>query len=404
MDVTDDLELRRRAIDDARADLARPDDVIDPVVDPVVVASWQRSAAGVADDLGSAPVGETDEARDRWEASALSRPVLGLVTELDHIATTSDLIACVSDPDGRVLWQSTPRWLRSGSERIGLLPGGVWHEGLTGTNGIGLALAADRPTAVFASEHWMEPVRDWVCYAAPIHGSDGNQIGAVNLSTTWKHANPLALTTVASLARLVEHELLAARAAVQPSGPALDLHILGEPQAFLGGRPVRLTQRQFEILTILAVNGPVSLGELHAHLYGDRPVAIATLKAEMSRLRQALGGQLTSRPYRLTLPWRVDAVELLEDLARGDVQGAAGRYNGQVLPASEAPFVADHRHHVDVALRTALMRVGGAAGVLRYTAVHPYDIEVLERGHVLTPADDPLVPALTARLAVATSA
>jgi hypothetical protein len=404
VDVIDDLELRRRAIEAARADLAVPDAVVDPVVDPVVAASWQRCAAGVAGDIPAAPVGETDEARDRWEASALSRPVLGLVTELDHIATTSDLIACVTDADGRVLWQSTPRWLRAPSERIGLLPGGVWHEGLTGTNGIGLALAADRPTAVFAGEHWMAFVRDWVCYAAPIHGPDGDQIGAVNLSTTWKHANPLALTTVASLARLVEHELRAVRAAVQSSQPGLDLRVLGEPQATLGGRALRLTQRQFEILTILVANGPATLGDLHAHLYGDRPVAIATLKAEMSRLRQALGGQLTSRPYRLTVPCRVDTADLLEDLARGDVASAAGRYTGQLIPGSEAPFVVDHRHHVDVALRTALLRVGDAAGVLRYTAVHPYDIEVLERSHVLTPADDPLVPALTARLAVATSA
>ena len=149
---------------------------------------------------------------------------------------------------------------------------------------------------------------------------DGTTIGAVDLSTTWKHANPLGLTTVASLARLVEHEL---RAEGGGSGSALELHILGEPRASLGGRPLRLTQRQLEILSILAIIGPLTLGELHAHLYGDRPVAIATLKGEMSRLRQALNGQLTSRPYRLTLPFHVDAIDLLARLDQGDVDGAA---------------------------------------------------------------------------------
>jgi hypothetical protein len=399
VDVTEDLELRRRAISAARAALENAP----ASVDPVVQASWERSASQVPTDRAGAPVGATDETRDRWDASALSRPVLGLVEELDHIAKTSDLIACVADCDGRVLWQSTPHRLRARSENIGLLPGGLWHEGAAGTNGIGLALAADRPTAVFASEHWLSPVQDWVCYAAPIHGADGEQIGAVDLSTTWKHAHPLALTTVASLARLVEHELRAARSATQPAGPILELRILGEPRATLGGRPLRLTQRQIEILAILAISGPLPLGELHAHLYGDRPVAIATLKAEMSRLRQALGGQLTSRPYRLTLPCRVDAVELLARLDGGDIDGAARRYTGQVLPSSQSPYIEDHRHHVDVALRTALLRAGDAAGVLRYNAVHPYDVEVLERGRVLTSADDPLVPALTARLAVATA-
>lgn len=396
--MSKDLELRRQAVDAARADL----ETSDTGVDPVVAASWLRSATQVPVDRDAAPVDKADDTRERWEASTLSRPVLGLVAELDHIANTSDLIACVADPDGRVLWQSTPRWLRAGSERIGLVPGGVWHEAAAGTNGIGLALAADMPTTVFASEHWLSPVHDWVCYAAPIHSPDGAQVGAVDLSTTWKHANPLALTTVASLARLVEHELRVAQPAEEGARPALELHILGEPRASLGGRPLHLTQRQLEILTILAICGPLALGELHANLYGDRPVAIATLKAEMSRLRQALGGQLTSRPYRLTLPCRIDAADLLTRLDRGDVDGAARRYTGQVLPASEAPFIVEHRHHVDVALRTALMRAGDAAGVLRYNAVHPYDVEVLERSQVLTPADDPLVPALTARLAVAT--
>lgn len=399
MDATTDLKLRRRAIEAARAGLETPD----LSVDPLVVASWRRSATRVPDDRTAAPVDGLAEVRDRWDDSTLNRPVLGLVEELDHIAKSSDLIACVTDPDGRVLWQSTPRGLRAPSERIGLVPGGMWHETAAGTNGIGLALAADRPTAVFSSEHWMDPVRDWVCYAAPIHGRDGTTIGAIDLSTTWKHANPLGLTTVASLARLVEHELRSAHSNDRASPPALELHILGEPRASFGGRPLRLTQRQLEILTILTVLGPLPLGELHAHLYGDRPVAMATLKGEMSRLRQALHGQLTSRPYRLTVPFQVDAVDLLARLDRGDVEGAARRYAGQVMPASESPFIEDHRHHVDVALRTALIRAGDAAAVLRYNAVHPYDIEVLERGKLLTPPDHPLVPALTARLSVATN-
>ena len=59
------------------------------------------------------------------------------------------------------------------------------------------------------------------------------------------------------------------------------------------------------------------------------------------------------------------------------------------------------RHHLDVALRTALLRDGTGTAVMRFTAVHPYDIEVLERVGQLVSTDDPLVPVLTARLAVA---
>jgi hypothetical protein len=390
-----DLQQRRNAIDVARAsgsDLTS--------VDPVLRASWERSATVVDGHVDAAPVESSAVTRRRWEDSVFRRAVPALVDHLEQIATTGDLIACLSDADGRVIWQSTPLWLRRGAERIGLTPGGLWHEAAMGTNGLGLSLAADRPSAVFASEHWMDHVHDWVCYAAPIHGPDATQVGAVNLSTTWKNANPLALTTVASLAKLVEHELRSNPAAGLRTR-VLDLRVLGEPMATFDGTRLRLTQRQYEILAILAVRGGVTLGELHALLYGDRPVAPAPLKAEISHLRRALDGHLASRPYRLDLPVRVDAVELPERLERGDVEGAARLYAGQLLPASESPFVVDLRHELDVALRTALLRDGTSTSVLRYTSIHPYDADVLERVGALMPLDDPLYPAVTARLAVA---
>jgi hypothetical protein len=416
VDTVRDLELRRRTIEIAKATLGRsgdgtgtpggdhePDVVAH--VDPAVRASWQRCIPRFeGGEPDAAPVAPLDDTNERWEASPIRRAVPGLTRQLEEIADSGDLIACIADADGRILWQSTPRWLRRPAERIGLLPGGVWDEGTTGTNGMGLALAADRPTAVFATEHWLDPVQDWVCYAAPVHDADGTQVGAIDLSTTWKHANPLALATVASIARVVEHELCVDRSATALLGPTLDLRVMGDASATLDGRPLHLTLRQLEILTILSVTRAVTLGELHAHLYGDRPVSVATLKAEMSHLRRALGGRLASRPYRLTMPCRVDAISVLDRLAGGDVDGAARLYAGQLLPTSEAPFVSDHRHHVDVALRTALLHHGTIPATLRYSAVHPYDVEVLERAGELASSDDPLVPALTARLAVATRA
>ena len=393
--------MRRTVIEQAKSDIwsveRRPD------ISPVVWASWRRCAPHVAPDMEAAPVDQLEPTRDRWDASPLRRGVPGLVDRLDEIARSGDLIAAIADADGRVLWQSTPRWLRKGSERIGFVPGGVWHEAATGTNGIGLALAADVPTEVFANEHWLGPARNWVCYAAPVHGTDGAQIGAINLSTSSTHANPLALATVTSMASVADHELRVNGSVSTRLAPALDLRVLGGPVAMLDGTPLRLTQRQFEILTTLAVSGTATLDELHAHVYGDRPVARATLKAEMSRLRRVLGGRLTSRPYRLTLSARVDAVQLLERLDAGDVEGAARLYAGQLLSTSEAPFVGQHRHHLDVALRTALLQHGSSAAVLRYNAVHPYDVELLTRVRGSAAVDDPLVPALTGRLAVATA-
>jgi hypothetical protein len=85
-------------------------------------------------------------------------------------------------------------------------------------------------------------------------------------------------------------------------------------------------------------------------------------------------------------------------LRGGDVPGAARDYLGRLRPRSEAPCVVEHRYHLDVALRTALLRWGSAADLLRFAEFHPFDLEVLERaGQVVSP-DDPCIAAIAAGL------
>ena len=100
-----------------------------------------------------------------------------------------------------------------------------------------------------------------------------------------------------------------------PSSPDVDgltLRLLGTAEAHLDGRRLLLNRRQTEILALLAMNPDgVSLERLHALVYGDQGVTLSTLKAEVSHLRSALGGQLTSRPYRLTMPVTTDVDAVL---------------------------------------------------------------------------------------------
>jgi hypothetical protein len=177
--------------------------------------------------------------------------------------------------------------------------------------------------------------------------------------------------------------------------------VLGRGTATLDGIPVLLTQRQLEILTILACIGDATLGQLHALLHGDRPTSTTTTKVEISQLRRAVGHIIASRPYRLTVPARCDLVTLFEHLDSGDVAEAAALYRGQLLARSDAPFIVERRHHCDVALRTALLRSGTTAQLLAFADVHPYDTEVLERAIAVAGPDEPRVPTATARLAVA---
>ena len=84
----------------------------------------------------------------------------------------------------------------------------MWNEATVGTNGIGLALAADRPASVFSAEHWLDPVHDWVCYSAPFHDpSTGRVLGVVDVTGGPDVASPQTLAMIRAAARMAESEL-----------------------------------------------------------------------------------------------------------------------------------------------------------------------------------------------------
>jgi hypothetical protein len=219
----------------------------------------------------------------------------------------------------------------------------------------------------------------------------GRQLGVLDLSTTWDRAHPIGLATAGALAGLVEREIRPGTTAAPAPAPGdgdgdgaqravLDLRLLGGASAQVNGRRLRLTRRQLEILALLALSSDgLELGNLHAQLYGDRPVSKSTLKAEMSVLRAALGRRLTSRPYRIDMPVRCDVREVLDQLRRGDVAGAVERYRGELLGWSDSPAIAEYRDFVAVAVRTAVLAESPSPAVLRYTQQAPYDLEPLER-------------------------
>jgi hypothetical protein len=399
--MDDDLTLRRRALERERFEFDPTSSDVES--DDPVRESWLRCVPRLPEDQSAAPLDEPDTAEERWDASPIRRAWPELTDELRQIARDGDLVAAVTDETGRILWSWGGRWMRDRAEQVNFGRGGRWDERSAGTNAVGLALITGRSSTVFAVEHWCAAVHDWVCYSAPVRDHTGRPVGVIDLSTTWDHANPLGLPTVNALARVVENQTRR----IPTLGPALggpaglELRVLGRSSATLDGVPVLLTQRQIEILTILACVGEASLDRLHTLLHGDRPTSPTTTKVEISQLRRVVGNIIASRPYRLTTPARCDLTALFDLLDTGDVANAAALYRGQLLPRSDAPLIVERRHHCDVALRTALLRSGTTAQLLRFADVHAYDTEVLERAIAVAAPDEPLLPTTTARLAVA---
>lgn len=380
--MTSLAERRRRIESIRRGERSAGERIV--VVGMDIAGSWQRSREAVSETCSAAPM-DGDATKD-WADSLYGQAVTTCVGELESLARESGMVAAVSDAGGRLLWTGCSRSMRTRAERVHFVPGGRWDERSVGTNALALALRYRRPASVFSAEHFIPAVQDWVCYAAPVSDpASGETLGVVDLSTTWNRHSPLALHAVEHFAQRVSRALQALSQA-----PMLRLRMLGTPQAFLQGKPVSLSPRQLEILCLLALHPEgLDLERLHAALYGDRPVSVATLKTEVSQLRERLGGAIGSRPYRLLVNWQADFRDLEQALDAGRIESALANYRGSFLSRTESPLLCAWRDCLESRLSDAIFRVDDPDLLLNHLGQTPEAFDALQRLGELLPADHP---------------
>lgn len=363
-----------------------------------VVASWERSSHTVSPERVSAPLESEPDARHAWNESRLehaSRPVLA---ELTQLADDSDMVIALGDNAGQLLWTYGSERMQRLARSINFVPGGHWDEFSVGTNALALSLQTRLPVRVFGPEHYVQSVHDWVCYSAPITDTEtGELLGVLDFSTTWERSTPLGLASTQHYAQVIERGL---RQGQNPAGVSqLTLQLCGPPRVQLNGQRRHLTPRQQEVLAVLALNPEgLTLDSLHAHVYGDQAISLSTLKAEMSGLRGLLGGQIASRPYRLTAEFSFDVLQVEQALLSADVGRALDCYNGLLLPHSASPLLSYWRDYLDAALREAALRSQNPELLWRYVMRFP-DCEVLLALEPLIAQGDPRLPMVRARRA-----
>jgi transcriptional regulator of acetoin/glycerol metabolism len=406
--TTNDLQDRRLSALRAWNAFVEEGDGAASLVRPEILRSWRRSMPRVSRDVAEAPLDDESEARAFWHDSPLQRAVSSVEAELRRTAEDGDLVLAITDQQTRILWTYGGRVMRRKAESVNFVPAARWDDESVGTNALDLATRLKRPAMVFSAEHYAPIVHNWVCWAAPVHDPvSGTQLGVVDLSTTWDRTHPIGLATARVLARLIETAMPLSAAnpmLVDEGGPTgLQLRLLGNAEATLDGSRLLLNRRQTEILAILALHPDgLSLDRLHALVYGDQAVTLSTLKAEVSHLRAALGGQLASRPYRLTLPVATDIDDVLEALQQGGAGAAIASYGGDLLPGTESPALVELGEYVAVAMREALIANPDPSAVIRYSELAPYDAEVIEVClAALGDRPHPAKPLLKGRLAVA---
>jgi PAS domain S-box-containing protein len=181
---------------------------------PMIVESWRRLVATGLDPTDVLPSIEADpaETRERWLEHPLGLLRHVLVEPLQLLAEESNSVVQVTDPSGLTLYLGGPEALKARAAEMNLVEGARCSETVNGTNGVGTALAEDRPVQVFAFEHFSRHHREWVCSGAPIHDPvSGRLVGVIDLSSPWKIAHPRSLELVTSAARTTEQCLLERR-------------------------------------------------------------------------------------------------------------------------------------------------------------------------------------------------
>lgn len=382
---------------------------------PLLRDSWHRSATHLVDPVRTVAPIELDEAdlRSYRKAHPLAQVLPALDELLVRPASEAGLIVAIGDIHGRLMWVDGDRSMLRRAERSAFQPGANWSEHTVGTNAPGLSLASGRGTQVRADEHFVNAAHQFSCSATPIrHPGTGELLGVVDITggkeAVATHSLPLLYAAVSA----AEGQLKTLQAV--PAPESAQLRILGAraPTLTTKSGQAELARRHAEILLLLAWNTVrpgnhgLSAAELSELLYGtaDRDV---TLRAELVRLRTALKGSaaqgqvdILSRPYRLSAGVNVDAIQVEAALAEGDRDTALAAYQGQILPASEAPGIIENRRALSALLRESIVSDGTAQQLWHYLqlAESQGDTEAVYTALKLLPADSPQRAALVARM------
>ncbi|HEX5925179.1 MAG TPA: hypothetical protein VFY45_15210, partial [Baekduia sp.] len=116
-----------------------------------------------------------------------------------------------------------------------------------------------------------------------------------------------------------------------------------------------LSRRQSEVLVLLGASTSGLSGEqLAIALYGDEGNPLSA-RAEVSRLRRAVGKSILAEPYRLQAGVDCDIGQLRLLLCDGRTAAALDAYRGPLLPRSDAPGVVALRSEIDDWVRRAVL-------------------------------------------------
>jgi transcriptional regulator of acetoin/glycerol metabolism len=177
-----------------------------------LAASWRRSVEKHGLDPGDRRGPErVDGTQLRSRMEAMERFMLVASPHLDRLYSLVGQSGCavlLTDSDGVVLDRRFSDADAGVFESWGLGLGADWSEAREGTNGIGTCLTEQRRVIIHRDEHFFSRNTAMSCIDAPVYGSDGELLAALDVSSARADQtevfNRLIAAQVAQMARAIE--------------------------------------------------------------------------------------------------------------------------------------------------------------------------------------------------------
>jgi transcriptional regulator of acetoin/glycerol metabolism len=194
-------------------------------------SSHERCAALGLPRIGRpdfAPVGRADLGLSRDRNRRLmdhAAPVMELL--YDQIVDSQSMVV-LTDASGVIIHATGDDSFLERASKVALRPGADWSESAKGTNAIGTALIEERPTVVYADEHYMHANHFLTCSAATILDPRGNILGVLDVSGDHQGYHQHTMALVRMSARMIENRWLG-----DDYRQAMRLHFHSRPE-FIG--------------------------------------------------------------------------------------------------------------------------------------------------------------------------
>ncbi len=326
----------------------------------VVLDSWGRCAQAGLDPhaLLSVPVVEAQDLRQRQLRSEVVRKLAQAELEtLSRQIAGSNFLLAFADRDGIILDLYADNRFSMSDQGAGIVAGSCWAENLSGTNGLGTALATGAPVAVTGLEHYFLSLGNVSCTAAPVRDARGDIVGVLDASSYFESRQRHTQALVQMAATHIENGLLLHQMrqhwvlAIHPRQEFLGTLSAGLLAFDDAGRLVALNARAGQLLQGL----DATPGTAFDALFGERFELVAARLQRQGEhgLRDAFGSTLVamclSRPTQ-----RSPSMLRLPVSASAQVASPAAAIRAPGDAVTDDPAVAQAYALVEAAVRRSL--------------------------------------------------